>query len=404
MTSVQQALEREKSAYARVDAPCRYFGSCGGCALQDVAYADQLALKRRRIEEALAPLGARPELEIVGLEEPWRYRNKAELTFSAEAGRLLLGYHARGSFWRVVDLEDCLLLPEPAMRALRAARTAAEAAGYPAYHPKSHQGVWRYLIVRASQASGQVLLCFLTSSGAEDTVMRGISAQLLARHPELRSIYWGITDKLADIAVPERLVHLGGAEYLEDRLGPFHLQLHPLSFLQPSSVQADRIYALLAQELGASPEGAVWDLYCGLGLISFYLSRRARTIYAIDVEPHHLEWSVRNASLNRIANVEFRAGRVETLLLDRRFWLGEARPEAIVVDPPRAGLHPAALSSILAARPKHVAYLSCNVSSLVRDLRALVSGFPRYRLRFLRAFDMFPQTNHVETLAILDRN
>ena len=396
-------LAQEKHGFTRVDAPCQYFGACGGCALQDLSYPDQLTLKRRRIEEALVSLGSLPPLEIIGLEEPWRYRNKAELSFGAEGGRLLLGYHVRGSFWRVIDLEDCLLLPEPAMRVLREARELAEQTGYAAYRPKTHQGVWRYLTVRASRATGQVLLCLITSSGALEEIMRRMTRELMARHPVLVSVYWGLTDKLADIAVPERLIRLGGAEFLEDQLGPFRVQLHPLSFLQPSSVQADRIYALLAEELGAAPEGVAWDLYCGLGLISLYLSPRVRKIYAIDIEPHHLEWSVRNAALNACSNIEFRLGSVEALLMDRRFWLGEAKPDAIIVDPPRAGLHPQAIASILAARPKHLAYVSCNVQSLCRDLQALVRGFPRYRLRFLRAFDMFPQTHHVETLAILDR-
>ena len=146
-----------------------------------------------------------------------------------------------------------------------------------------------------------------------------------------------------------------------------------------------------------------WDLYCGLGLIGLYLAREVEQVYGIDSEPHHCELARRNAALNRIQNLDVRQGRVEDLLRDRRFWLHEAKPDLIVVDPPRAGLHRRALSGVLAARPMQVAYLSCNLQTLARDLTVLTGSFPRYRLRMVAAFDMFPQTDHVETLVLLTR-
>jgi len=234
--------------------------------------------------------------------------------------------------------------------------------------------------------------------------MDALAQELMARHPTLVSFYWGVTNRLADIARPEELTLLRGTAYLEDELGPFRLRLHPLSFLQPASAQAERLYTTLCQAIGDRPEGVAWDLYSGVGLVAFYLSRRVRKVYAIDVEPHHLELARLNASLNALTNIDFRVGHVETLLLDRRFWLQEAKPDVIVVDPPRAGVHPRALASLLAARPMQLAYISCNVHSLVRDLRILLSSFPRYRLSQVQAFDMFPQTDHLEVFALLTRS
>ena len=186
-------------------------------------------------------------------------------------------------------------------------------------------------------------------------------------------------------------------------MGPIRLKLHPLSFLQPSNLQADRIYAQLVRSVQPAAGGTAWDLYCGVGLVAFHLASRFRKIYGIDVEPRTLELATLNASLNGVTNAEFRIGRVEALLQDRRFWLQEAKPDVVVVDPPRPGLHPGALSAVLSARPRMIAYLSCNPQSLVRDLTALRSGFPRYRLTEVYPFDMFPQTNHLETLVILER-
>ncbi len=395
-------LTREKAAYAKVTPPCPYFGTCGGCAIQDLAYEDQLALKRERLRRAFASLPEAPAIEVIGLDDPWRYRNKAELTFGETGGQLTLGFHAARSFWRVVDLEDCLLLPDPLVPILRDLRALAAASGLPAYRPRTHQGFFRYVLARHSRATQQVLLCVMTAAGSRDVVER-LARDLTARHPGISSVFWGVTDKLADIAVPETLVHLEGAESLEDQIGPFRLRVHPLSFLQSESRQADRMYRALRRAVSEPSGGIAWDLYCGIGLAGFYLSKQFRKIYGIDSEPHHLELARLNASLNGVDNIEFRQGRVEALLADRRFWLQEAAPDVIVVDPPRAGLHPQALSSLLAARPRMIAYVSCNVQTLVRDLAVLVSSFPRYRLSTAQAFDMFPQTNHVEALVILQR-
>ena len=411
---VVQVAAQEKAAYARVEPPCPYFGTCGGCSLQDLAYPDQLALKRERLRSAFAALGDVLAFDVVGLEEPWRYRNKAELTFSMSDGRLILGYHARRSFWRVVGLEDCLLLPEPAMAAARDVLALAAETGLPAYHPRTHQGFFRYLLVRSSHSTGRLLLCLMTApeTAIEDVAEQGrvralierMAQVIIARHPLVASVSWGITGRLADVAVPEELRLLAGTAHFEDQIGPFRLRLHPLSFLQPSSAQADRIYARLGEWLGDAPEGIVWDLYCGVGLVGLYLARRFRKVYGIDVEPQHIALAALNASLNGLDNIECRVGRVETVLMDRRFWLQEAKPDAIVVDPPRAGLHASALSSIMAARPRRIAYLSCNSQSFARDAQVLRTGFPRYRLAQVAAFDMFPQTDHVETLVLLERN
>jgi len=398
----RQELARDKLPYAKVEPPCPYFGTCGGCALQDVSYEDQLALKRQRLRRVLAGVKDAPPCELIPLDDPWRYRNKLELTFGQVDGHLTLGLHAARSFWRVVDLDDCLLAPVEMASVLRAVRSLADRTGLPAYHPRTHHGFFRHLLLRFSQTTGQLLVCIITAPGHQEAI-EPLARALAAMHSKIASIYWGTTSRIADVAWPDSLTLLHGAAHLEDRVGPFHLEVLPLSFLQPAGAQADRLYTHLCQSLGDRPRATAWDLYCGVGLVGLYVSRYVERVYGIDVEPTHVEQARRHATLNGMANMEFRAGRVETLLMDRRFWLQEAKPDLIVVDPPRAGLHPRALTSLLAARPKTLAYLSCNAQSLARDLQALGDGFPRYHLRELRAFDMFPQTPHVEVLAILER-
>lgn len=402
MSSTTQFLEREKSSYERVEPRCQYFGTCGGCSLQDLAYSDQLAVKQRRLESAFAALGTVPPFELVGMDDPWRYRNKAEFTFSGVDGQLALGYHAAGSFWRVVDLEDCLLLPVRVLPILRDLLALLRATRLPAYHPRTHQGVLRHVVVRISAATEDVALCLVTAPAIREVIER-VADQLLPQHPQVTGFLWGVTNRLADVAQPESLEVIRGRAVVREHIGPFRLTLEPRSFLQPSSAQADRLYRALCEAIGTDERAIMWDLYCGVGTIALYLSRQSATVYAIDSEPRHGELAEQNANDNGATNIQVRIGRVEALLMDRRFWLGEAKPEVIVVDPPRAGMQTQALSSILAARPRTLAYISCNAQSLVRDLAVLQSSFPRYRLRHVAAFDMFPQTNHVETLAILQR-
>ena len=404
MKTADRLLRQEKDAFAKIAAPCPYFGTCGGCTLQDLSYADQLALKTQRLTRILGALDPTLTVEVVPLDDPWRYRNKAELTFAegAPPNRTALGYHAARSFWRIVDLEDCLLLPEAMGRILCDVRSLANAAGQSAYNPRTHQGFFRYLLIRASHATGQLLVCLMTTSG-ERSLIEPVADELLRRHPAITSFYWGVSTKVADVAIPDALSLIRGAAYLEDRIGPFALQLHPLNFLQPTPVQAEKMYATLSRWIGSHPDGTAWDVYCGIGLVGFYLASKFRTVYGIDVEPRNLEMARLNAQANRIDNIQFHVGRAEELFDNKRFWLGEAKPDVVVVDPPRSGLHGRVVASLLAARPQQIVGLSCNTQTLARDLQLLCSGFPRYRIAQVKAFDLFPQTNHLEVLTLLER-
>lgn len=397
-----RALVLEKEPFAKVEAPCPYFGTCGGCTLQDLAYADQLRLKQQRLLRILGGLDPTLTVDVEGLPDPWRYRNKAEFTFGEAQGALTLGYHAARSFWRVVDLEDCLLLPEPVSRLMQDVRRLAQETGRPAYNPRSHQGFFRYLVVRISHATGKLLACLVTTQG-ERAQLERMAEELMRRHPQLTGCYWGVNMKVADVAIPDAWVLLRGEPYLEDRIGPFTLALHPTNFLQPTPLQAERMYARIAEWVNSVPSGIAWDLYCGIGLVGFYLSAKYGRIYGIDSDAQGLEMARLNASSNHLANLVFHAGRAEDLLANKRFWLVEAKPDLIVVDPPRSGLHARVIATLLAARPRQLVYMSCNAQALVRDLGELMSGFPRYQLRHVAAFDLFPHTNHVEVAALLER-
>ncbi len=397
----------EKQAFDRVLPRCSLFETCGGCTLQDLSYADQLFLKKQRVERFLAEAGVTADVSLTGLEEPWRYRNKAEFSFGEDKGQLSLGFHAARSFSRIIDLDDCFLLPQPMLDLLHQLRRLSRQSGLPAYHLKSHRGFFRYAILRQSHATGKMQLCLLTGSASGDyplDCLRGkieaIFHALAQDNPHFHSGYWGITDKLSDVALPETLEHLHGEAFLEEAIGPFKVSLHPLTFLQSSTIQAQRLYEAIADRLKAGCLTA-WDLYCGIGLISFYLSGRVGHIYGIEQSAASVSLANLNAKRNGVSNASFYEGAVEDVLKDRRFWLKKARPDVVIVDPPRTGLNPAVIASIVCAKPLQIGYVSCNVQSLARDLKLILSSFPRYQVESVESFDMFAQTDHVETLAWL---
>ncbi len=398
----QRLLAAAKTSFTRVPAPCPYFTACGGCHLQDLAYDDQLALKRAALTQALAPLGEVPPIELIGLEDPWRYRNKMEFTFGDQDGTLVLGMHRLGSFWRIVDLEDCLLVPEPVAAVLATARQLARETELPAYNPRTHEGFFRHLILRQARSTGELLACLVTADGAR-AVVETFAEALMRRHPAVRGCYWGINRKVADVAIPDELLLLRGAPHLEERVGPFRLRLTPFTFLQPSLAQAERIYDAIRATADFHRSGLAWDLYCGAGLVSFYLAQRATRVTGIELDARNVEAARANAAANGITNVTFLQGKVEDLLSASS--AGRLPPPGvIVVDPPRCGLHPHVIRGLASTSASQLLYLSCNARTLSRDVLLLCATAPAWRIAGVTAFDMFPQTTHVETLLRLERS
>jgi 23S rRNA (uracil1939-C5)-methyltransferase len=301
----------------------------------------------------------------------------------------------------VVDIDDCVLLPEPAAAVLREVRALAVSTGLAAHDNRAHRGFFRYLVLRASRATGQVLVGLITSADGPAEPVERMAEDLMRRRPQVAGVYWGRTDRFADVAVPDVMTHLRGEQDIEERIGRFRVRLQPFTFLQANTAQADRLYTRLAEWMGSGD--TAWDLYSGAGLIGLYLAGAFRRVFGIDNEPTHGASARRNAELNGVTNITTETGGVEQVLMDRRRWFLERAPDAVVVDPPRAGLTPEVVASVVGARPRRIGYVSCNLSSLTRDLRMLTGSFPRYRVTGVEGVDMFPHTEHVETLVRLER-
>jgi 23S rRNA (uracil1939-C5)-methyltransferase len=398
-----RAVEVVRASPARVAAPCRHLAVCGGCSWQDLAYDAQLDAKTDIVRESLRRLGGRPDIVVprtLPSAQTFHYRNKMEFSFFAAAdGAVVLGLHTPGTYDRVFDLEACHLMSEASNTLVTRVRDWAQRSGLGAYHTRRHSGFWRYLVVREGKNTGQTMLHLVTNAGPVPAG-RDTAALWAAEFPALHSVLRSVNSRKATIAVGEHEETLYGESAIEERLGDLRFRIGANTFFQTNTLQAERLFALVAEWAGLGPTDAVLDLYAGTGAISLWLARQARHVTGIEVIAESVAMADRNAALNGITNCEFILGDVRDVLRRRPALATAAR--VVVVDPPRAGLHPDIVVALRQLRPPCILYVSCNPATLGRDV-GLLEADGVYALRRVQPVDMFPHTYHVECVAQLER-
>ena len=391
---------------------CDHFGICGGCRWQYLGYQDQLAYKQYFVEQVLERIGKFRDLpvrEIIGCESDRFYRNKLDFSFAATRwltdseiaegtdidDRRALGFHVRGRFDRVTDIETCHLQPDPSNEIRRAVRDFTLSAGYSYYDPVSHEGYLRSLIVRTS-LSGEVMVIVVFAAD-EPASREHILEFILEGFPELTSLEYIINETKND-SIGSHLVHnYHGRGYIHEQCGSNRLKIHPKSFYQTNPKQAERLYEVVREFAGLTGTETVYDLYCGIGSIALYLAGEAGRVIGIDNVEEAVENARENAVYNGHENSEFFLGEVREVL-DRDFVATHHAPDLVVLDPPRAGLHPEVVETLQKLRPEHIVYVSCNPATQARDLQLLNSS---YRVGDVQPVDMFPQTYHIENVVDL---
>ncbi|MCD6305992.1 MAG: 23S rRNA (uracil(1939)-C(5))-methyltransferase RlmD [Deltaproteobacteria bacterium] len=390
----------------RVPSPCPYFGWCGGCQWQHVAYERQLAYKREHVLESLSHIGGLKEPMVnpcIPSEKTFGYRNKMEFTFSDRRWRLphevemrrqdddfALGLHVPGAFQKVIDIEACLLQSDTGNRILELVRKYARDSGVPVYGLKTHQGFWRYLTIRRSNARDEWMVNIVTSEDRPDLV-QPLADLLAGRIERLATVVNNINSRGASIAVGERETVLFGDGCIRDRIGPFDFRISANSFFQPNSMGARRLYETVVRYADLKGFETVVDLYSGTGTIPLFLADRVRTVIGIEISRSAARDAAMNARQNGIHNCRFICGDIRERLGD----IGNA-PDLVVIDPPRAGMHKDVLAQVMALRPQKVVYVSCNPATLARDLGMMTD---RYDLLEVQPVDMFPHTYHIEAVA-----
>jgi 23S rRNA (uracil1939-C5)-methyltransferase len=392
----------------RVSPPCPHVERCGGCRFQDLDYRAQCRLKERQVRETLAHLGGvadPPVRPITPAPDLFGYRNKMEFSFHPAAeGGPVLGLHERGTFDRVFALETCLLPSPLTVEIVRLTQRVAADRGWHAYHPRRHDGVVRYLTVRHLPATDQCAVHLVAASHEIPGLPEW--AEAVARlSPAVRSVTLRVNRSRANVAFGEEERLLRGEPVIVERLLGLEFEVSANAFLQTNSRQAESLYAATLEAAGLRGGETVLDLYCGTGTLTLLLARVAGVGAVVGVEsaPEAVERAVRNAERNRIPNARFIAGEARRVLREwaRGERAGAVRPEIVVVDPPRAGLHPRVVARVAELEPRRVVYVSCNPATLARDVKDFaVRGFT---LMEVRPFDMFPHTPHIECVARLER-
>lgn len=379
-------VELLRESTERVPHSCEHGGEpCPGAPWQALAYERQLSEKRTQVGDALSRIGKLSGFDLEPIEpaaEQWRYRNKLEYSFGEREGQLVLGFHARGRWWEVVDVEDCLLASEANNAARNEIREWAQHAGLPAYDRRSHAGALRNLIVREGRRTGE-LQTRLVSSAVE-----------LPRPPvDLHTIIAGSgsgTDGETGVL---------GREQVTEEVCGLRFRISSGAFFQTNTEMAERLYAVVADYAGLSGRERVFDLYCGIGTIGLVLAARAGEVWGLDIVEGAVSDAADNARLNEIGNARFLCANTRLgirPLIDRA-----GRPDVVVIDPPRAGLSAKIVRRVLECEASTIVYVSCNPTTLAPNAAQLVSA--GYRLRRVRPVDMFPQTPHIECVALFER-
>ena len=384
---------------ANSEAICPKAELCGGCSFQGVEYDEQLNIKLEGVKEALVKNGLSPDLvsDMVPSPDVYRYRNKMEYSFGDEVigGELNLGMHKKGSYISIIDAGCCQLVPEDFNTILNATKAWCIGKNYSFYHRKRHDGLLRSLILRHGVRTDELLINIVTSSFSDfDEV--GYQNLLLSTklNSKIIGIIHTIDDSVADVLVPDEVRVLYGRDYYTEEILGLKFKVGAFSFFQSNVEAAERLYKAALDLLPETEGRTVYDLYCGTGTISQAMALKAKKVIGVEINSDAVASAIANTGLNGLDNCSFICGDVLKVLDDI-----EDKPDVIVMDPPRAGIHPKAMKKICSYGIPEIVYISCGPKSLAVNLaQAKEYG---YEVRSMQCFDNFAFTDHVETVCLL---
>jgi 23S rRNA (uracil1939-C5)-methyltransferase len=368
-----------------------------GAPWQVIPYEQQLEIKSRQVDEALRRLGHLDGFEllpIVPAVEQWRYRNKLEFSFGTDGeGQLICGFHAPGSWEDIVHVEDCLLQSERGNEARRAVLEWARSEGYTAYDRRSQLGALRNLVIREGRRTGEIQVRLVVSDGVE------VDAGTLHAAVAADSLLVTSIETVGETTAGGSTELVAGNAKIGEELGGLQFQLSAQAFFQTNTEMAEKLYAVAAEVAGLQGWERVYDLFCGIGTIGLSLASKSGEVWGLEIVETAIGDAINNAKANNISNTNFFAGDVRLAL--RELVEKAGRPDVIVVDPPRAGLSQKVVRRVLEASPKRIVYVSCNPTTLAPNAAQMVEA--GYILKTVRPVDMFPQTPHIECVALLER-
>jgi 23S rRNA (uracil1939-C5)-methyltransferase len=387
----------EKSPY-RVEIESSDIHKYGGCQLEHISYEGQLKYKENQVRQVLTRIGKLEDVivhPILGMDNPWHYRNKAQVPVGEKDGKLIAGFFKPRSH-EIVDTDESLIQLPEINEAVQTVKEICNDLKIPAYQEEMHKGALRHIMARYGQQTGELMVVIITRTNDIPNKDQLVE-EIVSRLPKIKSIVHNVNSKRTNVILGEKTTVLWGNDVIYDFIGDVKFAISALSFYQVNPVQTKVLYDKALEYAGLKGEESVIDAYCGIGTISLFLAQKAKKVFGVEVVPEAIEDAKRNAELNGIINVEFAAGEAEVVIPK---WYKEGNnADVLVVDPPRKGCDETFLQTIIEMKPQKVVYVSCNPATLARDLRILEDG--GYKTVEVQPVDMFPQTTHVECVSQL---
>ena len=393
-------LEVVESSSHRVRPSCQYAGHCGGCQLQHMSYSLQLDFKKQLVKDAIERIGGLEDVIIhdtIGMEEPWRYRNKMQFPVGMLKDKLAIGFYAPRSH-NIIDMDSCHIQHGINDNIIKLVRDFMSDFNIKPYDESIHHGIIRHVVSKIGFQSREVMAIIVTNGDIlphKDKLIQRLRREV----PGIVSIVQNINSQKTNVILGKKNVVLWGKDHIMDSIGNLKFKISPLSFFQVNPLQTAVLYNKAVEYANLTGNEDVIDAYCGIGTISLFMAQRARKVYGIEVIAQAIEDAKINASENDIHNVEFIVGQAEVVVPDMA--KGGLKPDVVVVDPPRKGCDPKLLDAVIHAQPKRMVYVSCNPATLARDLRYLSER--GYKAVEVQPVDMFPQTAHVETVCLISK-
>jgi len=392
-------LEILEPSKERVEPDCATYKRCGGCSLRHVKYKETLKMKQNAVKSLVDKTLKNPVnvLEPIGMEKPFYYRNKAQFPLGLDKENMpQLGVYANRTH-EIVPIEKCLIQNEEAQKVAKTVLNFIKKNNLTIYNEKTGKGLFRHIVIKVGLKTKEIM-CILVINGKSFNKENELVEELTGKYPNIKTIVKNINMKNTNVILGLENVNIYGDGYIKDILGDFTFKISPLSFYQVNPVQAEKLYNIGVENAQISKDDIVFDLYCGIGTISLFMSKYAKKVYGVEIVEQAIEDAKENAKINNIENVEFIAGDTE-IILDDLINKKTIIPNVIMVDPPRKGLDNTSIENILKIKPKKVVYISCNPATLVRDLAKFEET---YDISDIQPVDMFPFTSHVECVSVLE--
>ena len=391
-------VEIIEKSQARQDVDCNTYKRCGGCNLRHVKYEETLKMKQNALQ-SLVNKTLKNKLQVketVGMENPLHYRNKAQYPIGInKQGEPVIGVFANRTH-EVIPIDNCLIQNKKSEEIAKFIIEFIKEKNISIYDEKTGKGLVRHIVTKVGIKTGEIM-CVIVINGYKIPNENELVENLKTRYPEIKAIVKNINMKNTNVILGQENINLYGNGYIEDILGEYKFKISPLSFYQVNPVQAEKLYNLGVSMAEITKNDVVFDLYCGIGTISLFMSKFAKKVYGIEIIEEAVKMAKENAESNNVSNTEFFAGDVE-IVLDDLINNKEIKADVVMFDPPRKGLDKKSIENILKIKPKKIVYISCNPATLIRDLADFEN---EYDIKTIIPVDMFPFTSHVECVAVL---